>query len=226
MDVFVLSLTAALNPTLLAATTVMLVLDHPKRLLFGYLLGAMFTSITLGLVIVFSLQGSSATSTTQNTLSPVADLALGSIALVLALVLGTGHAAQLRERRRERKPAKPDKGPPRWQQYLSRGSARSTFVVGALLTLPGASYLAGLHQIGKDDLSTTVTVLAVVGFNLVMLSLLEVPALGYVIAPQTTPLRVEQFKSWLGRKGPRLAVNALAVIGILLIIKGTVGLLS
>ena len=34
----------------------------------GYLLGAYITSITLGLVIVFSLPNSSATNTTQNTL--------------------------------------------------------------------------------------------------------------------------------------------------------------
>src|SRR4051812_37974969 len=65
------SLTAALNPTLLAATTVMLVLPSPKRLLLGYLLGAMLTSISLGLVIVFTLSGSStATSTAQHTVNP------------------------------------------------------------------------------------------------------------------------------------------------------------
>jgi hypothetical protein len=54
-----LSLTAALNPTLLTATTVMLLLPSPTALMLGYWLGAMLTSITLGLVIVFSLQGSS-----------------------------------------------------------------------------------------------------------------------------------------------------------------------
>jgi hypothetical protein len=59
-QVIVLSLTAALNPTLIAATTVMLVLDRPARLMGGYLLGAYATSITLGLVIVFALSGSSA----------------------------------------------------------------------------------------------------------------------------------------------------------------------
>ena len=76
-QVLVLSLTAALNPTLLTATTVMLLLPSPKRLLLGYLLGAYMTSITLGLVIVFGLQGSGAVETTKNTLSPAADIALG-----------------------------------------------------------------------------------------------------------------------------------------------------
>jgi hypothetical protein len=53
-QVILLSLTASLNPTLVAATTVMLLLPSPSRLMLGYLLGAHVTSITLGLVIVFS----------------------------------------------------------------------------------------------------------------------------------------------------------------------------
>ena len=44
--IFGLSLTAALNPTLLAAVTVMLTLLSPKRLLLGYLVGAAVTSIS------------------------------------------------------------------------------------------------------------------------------------------------------------------------------------
>ena len=51
-DIYFFALTAALNPTLLTATTVMLLLDHPKRLLLGYLLGALLTSLTCGLVII------------------------------------------------------------------------------------------------------------------------------------------------------------------------------
>jgi hypothetical protein len=45
----------------------MLLLDHPRRLLLGYLLGALMTSMTLGLVIVYSLDGSAQTA--QHTLS-------------------------------------------------------------------------------------------------------------------------------------------------------------
>ena len=54
-QVILLSLTASLNPTLVAATTVMLLLPSPTKLMLGYLLGAYMTSITLGLVIVFSV---------------------------------------------------------------------------------------------------------------------------------------------------------------------------
>jgi len=51
-DVILLALAAALNPTLVAASTVMMLLPNPKRLMLGYLLGALMTSITLGLVII------------------------------------------------------------------------------------------------------------------------------------------------------------------------------
>jgi len=112
-QVILLSLTASLNPTLVAATTVMLLLDRPARLMSGYLLGAYMTSITLGLIIVFSLSGSSASNTTENTLSPAADIGLGALALVVSFVLYTGRDRRLKERRQARKAASPDKAPPR-----------------------------------------------------------------------------------------------------------------
>lgn len=223
-DVILLSLTASLNPTLVAATTVMLLLDSPSKLMLGYLLGAYITSITLGLVIVFSLSNSSASNTTKNTLSPAADIGLGLLALLVAWAVWSGRHERLQQRRRERKAAKPDKGPPRWQRELSKGSPRVTFVVGMLLTLPGASYLAGLNDIHKLNYSTTATVLLVIGFNLVMLWLLEVPLLSFVFAPGWTPQAVERAKAWVSRHAHVFAVRGFTALGGLLIIKGIVGL--
>ncbi len=225
-QIFLLSLTAALNPVLVGASTVMLLLPNPKRLMLGYLLGALMTSITLGLVIVYALKGSSTVSTTQNTVSPAVDLAIGALLLVAASVLGTGRDKQIAERRQARKGPKEDKGPPRWQQALSKGSARTTFVVGALLTLPGGSYLAGLHHIEEQKLSTAATVLTVIGFNLVMLILLELPLLGYTVAPDWTPGAVERAKAWAGRNGHKAAVITLTVLGCALVIKGIAELIS
>jgi anti-sigma factor RsiW len=177
-------------------------------------------------VIVFSLSNSSARNTTENTISPAVDIALGGLALAAAWVLWSGRHERLRERRRARKQAKPDKGPPRWQRELSKGSARTTFVIGALLTLPGASYLAGLDEIHKQKYSTTVTVLLVIGFNLVMLWLLEVPLAGFVVAPEWTPRAVDRAKAWVSRHAHVFAVRGFAAIGALLIIKGIVGLIT
>lgn len=225
-QVILLSLTASLNPTLVAATTVMLLLERPTRLMLGYLLGAYMTSITLGLVIVFSLSNSSTTNTTQNTISPAVDIGLGAIALAVSFVLYTGRHERMKERRQARKAAKPDTGPPRWQRELSKGSARTTFVVGALLTLPGASYLAGLDQVHKLKYSAAVTVLLVFGFNLVMMWLLEVPLASYLVAPEWTPRAIERARNWVSRHAHVFAVRGFGAVGALLVIKGLVGLVS
>jgi Sap, sulfolipid-1-addressing protein len=224
-EVILLSLTASLNPTLVAATTVMLLLPHPSKLMFGYLAGAYMTSITLGLIIVFSLSDSSAANTTKNTISPAIDIGLGAIFLAIAFVLYTGRAQRIRERRQAKKAEKPDKGPPRWQRELSKGSARTTFVVGALLTLPGGSYLAGLSNIHKLHESTAVTVLLVIGFNIVMLWMLEVPAVSFLIWPEATPRAIERSKAWVSRHAHMFAVRGCTAVGSLLVIKGVIGLI-
>jgi Sap, sulfolipid-1-addressing protein len=218
---------AALNPTLLAATTVMLLLDHPKRLLLGYLAGAMMTSVTLGLVIVFALDGSA--STAQNTLSPGMDLALGALLLVIAFVIRPGRepkeTGRLAERRRKKAESKGDKGPPLWQRKLSEGTARTTFVVGALLTLPGASYLIGLHKIGDGDPSVAGAVGAVLLFNVIMLALLELPLIGFIFAPEWTPRAVDRFKEWFSRNARKLGFRLALLFGVLLIVRGLIYIL-
>src|SRR5690242_6781389 len=127
-NIFVYSLVAGANATLLAAVTVMLFLPNPKRLLLGYLLGGLLVSLTIGFVVVFATHQSGATTTSQNALSPAMDIALGVILLVAAYVL----RGERMERRRERKKvekAGSEKGPSRVERVLGKGSARITFLV-------------------------------------------------------------------------------------------------
>lgn len=146
---------------------------------------------------------------------------------MIAYILYTGRHERLAQRRRERRAAKREqKGPPRWQRELSKGSPRITFIVGVLLTLPGASYLAGLSRIHKLQLPTATTVLIVVGFNLVMLWLLEVPLVAFVVAPDWTPGAIERAKAWMSRHAHTFALWGLAAVGALLVIKGIIGLVS
>src|SRR5690349_11297538 len=125
---------------------VMLFAAHPRSLMTGYLLGAYTASISIGLVIVFALEGKDAVKTTQHTFSPAADVVLGLLFLLVAFVIRGDRDARLRERRRERAAAKGPKPPPAWRRALDHGSARGAYVVGILLTLPGASYLVGMTR--------------------------------------------------------------------------------
>lgn len=225
-DVFFLAFIAALYPTLLAATTVMLMMPHPKRLLVGYLLGAAMTSITLGMVIVFALQDSGVLDTGKTTLGPGEDIALGLIALTIGFVLASGRDERLAARRKARKAAKGKvkEGPPRWQRELGRGSARVTFAVGAVLTLPGATYITALGRIADEELAVPLTVLSVLAFNLIMLALLELPLLSYTLAPEWTPRAIERGKAVLRRRGRVWATRAAFAFGALLILRGVLAL--
>jgi hypothetical protein len=223
--VILFSLTAAINPTLVAATTVMLLLPSPKKLMFGYLLGAYMTSVTIGCVIVLSLGESGAVSTTQNTVNPGVDLAIGGLFLVIGFVLGTGRDRRYRERRAQKRARAEPKKTPRWQEALGKGNPKITFVVGALLTLPGASYLAALDGIHKLNYGKAEDVLLVVLVNLIMLSLIELPLLSFTIAPKWTPMALERAKGWFARHGHTAAFIAVTTLGTLLVVQGVVTLI-
>jgi len=231
LNIFGLALVSMANPSLLAAVTVMLLLPNPKRLMAGYLLGAYMTSITLGLVIVFNLH-SSTESTSKHTLSPVEDIVVGLLVLAIAFVLGTGRDQPFQERRREKKDAKlkarQEAGKPTESlplRMLGKGDPKLTFVVGALLSFPGVSYLDALDHIHKLNPGKVATVLLVVGFCLFQQILLEVPLLGYVFAPDRTQATVARFRAWMSRKGRPAAVIGATVIGVWLLARGLITLL-
>ncbi len=227
-EFFLLAAWAAVNPTLLAATTLMLVLPRPRPLLFGYLLGAYLTSISLGLVIVFSLEGTSTENAAKHAFSPALDIVFGLLLLAVAYALGSVRGHRLAEWRKERKAAKQagkEKKDPLPQRLLGRGSARLAFVVGAALSLPSVSYLTALHRLDLEDPGPVPTVLFIIGFNLIMMVLLEVPLVGYLVAPERTEAGIESFKDWLARRGRIVATWVAAILGGLLILRGVLELL-
>ncbi len=232
LDIFLLSLLAIFNPSLLAAVTLMLLLPNPKRLMIGYVLGAYTTSITLGLVIVFSLHGSSTENTSKHTISPLEDIVVGLLALAIAWVVRTRRDQPLQERRRAKKEAKlqakreagkPTESMP--MRMLGKGDPKLTFLVGAILSFPGVSFLDALDHIHKLNPGTVATVLLVVYFCLMQQILIELPLVGYLFAPDRTQDRVNRFKSWLSRSGRGAAVIGAGAIGVVLIARGVITLL-
>lgn len=231
VEIFLLSLLAMFNPTLLAAVTLMLLLPSPRRLMLGYLLGAYTASISLGLVIVFALPESSATSTSKSTLSPAEDMVVGCLLLLVAAVLATDRDRPLRERRARRREAKQERNGGEEKEalpmrLLGRGSPRIAFVVGLLLSFPGVSYLSALNHIHKLDAPAFPTVLLVLAFCLIQQLFLEVPLTGYFVAPERTGEAVEGFRAWLARNGRQAGIIVAAVLGALVLIRGIAGLVS
>ena len=223
-ELILLSLASAFTPTLVAATTLMMLLPQPKKLMLGYLAGAAMTSLTIGLVIVFTLERSSAVSTTEQSVSPGLTIAVGAAALVAALVL----RARQNGRAPERSSAvgEPERVEPKWRRSLSTGSMRTTFAVGAVLTLPGAAYLAGLRQIDRLNYSTFGTVISVIAFNVVMLASLEIPLLCFTIAPDWTVASIHRLKNWISPRRHELVIRGLSIVGAVLVLKGVIELIA
>jgi Sap, sulfolipid-1-addressing protein len=222
--VIVLALSAAFNPTELAAATLMLLLPHPQRLLVGYWLGAMLTGTASGLVIVFALEGK-AEHTVRHTVSPVVELVFAALLLIAAVALARGEDKRVQEHRRRRHPEK-EKKTPKWQAMLSQGSARNAFVAGVLLSFPGVSYLAALDRIIHLQYSTAVTVLVIVGFNLVQNILLELPMLAFRIWPDRTPAAIDSAKAWISSHGRQYGARLLGFLGVALGLISVIGLVS
>ena len=65
----------------------------------------------------------------------------------------------------------------------------------------------------KQKIGTAVTVLVVLGFNVVMLMLLELPLLGYATRPEWTEAAVKRFSDGLTRHGGRIGVIAGTAFG-------------
>lgn len=218
--VFIASAVAMLNPSLLAAVTVMLLLPNPKRLMLGYLLGAYTTSIVAGLAVVFSLEGSGTVITTNHAASPAEDLAIGAVALAISLVLGFGLDAPLQRWRKRRNNGQRSEHGSWTQRMLARNSAVFTFLVGAVVSFPGVSYLNALDHIAHLGPPTISILLLILYFCVMQQVLLELPLLACVFAPHRTQVAVVSFKAWLVGHGRTIAVVALAAVGALQVARG------
>jgi Sap, sulfolipid-1-addressing protein len=227
LQLLLLALDAALYPTLLAAVVILLAQERPRRLLGAYLAGGLLISIGLGLGIVFLLSGSSALKHGQSSgVSWQLDLAIGGLAVLGAVTLATRADQRLRERRRARKGTKgkaDDKDKEPWShRLLSRGSAPLVFGAAMAINLPGAAYLVALKDIAAGNHSTAGEILLVVGFNLIMFLLAEVPLLGLLLAPDRTDALVARMNAWITRNGRLIAIVLCVVLGVFLIVRGLV----
>jgi len=227
-QILFLSLVAIVDPVIAGAATVMLLLPEPKRLMLGFVLGALVTSVTLGLVIVFVVGGTdSATSTTKRHVDPVVDIAAGVAFLLIATLVATGVWGRLAERRKKRRGPKKDKGPSRLQQELSKGSPRLTFCVGAVYeAMPSVVYLGVMHDIVKLNPSTLGSILLVVLVCVAQIGLVLIPLISFTVAPTWTPKALEEAKSWFSRNDRKIVVVASTAVGAWLLGRGVITLVK
>lgn len=225
LELLPIALGAAFYPTLLAGVVLVLGRPDPRRLLTAFVAGGMLFSVAIGFGIVAALRAGSVLQNHEREVSPAVDVVIGLVALALLWVLLTGRDTGFRERRRRKKEAKESDGDGRdpWsERILGGGSAKLAFVVGMVLNLPGALYIVALKDIAAADQGAGADVLYVVGFNLVMLVMAEVPLMGYWLAPERTVELVNGFNSWLGSHSRQLAMVLCGAAGTILVARGVI----
>jgi hypothetical protein len=50
------------------------------------------------------------------------------------------------------------------------------------------------------------------------------PLVAFALAPEATPVAIGRFRAWMSRNGGKALVTALTVIGLALILRGTVAI--
>jgi len=211
-----LALASACWPVLLAVVLVSLRAPNPIRLMASFLFAGLLTTVTVGLLIIYALKGTSLVSGNRSWFGPIVEIVIGFLALAGALYL------RYRHRRRDPSPAPGDPG--RIERMLHRGAGLA-FVAGVVLNVvPGVMPLIAMENIAEFDRGFVLTFLLVLGFYVIMFAFVEIPLVGYVVAPERTVRMTAGFNAWLDRNGYRIAVGALGLIGIYLIVRGVVRL--
>jgi hypothetical protein len=225
-NIFGLALAAAIYPTLLAGVIIILTRPEPRGQLVAFLIGGMTMSIAAGLVILYGMDASGEFKSTSQPSHPIADIVLGVVSLVVASAILRGRPRRLvafaAGRRHPREPRPEPRQPSRTTRVLSGGSLPLTLALGALLNLPGIWYIAALKDISTGGYSTGTKILLVVGFNLVMFLLVEVPLLGYLLNPEGARSVVGSFNRWISDHKRAIAGWVALVVAVYLIAKGII----
>jgi hypothetical protein len=224
-EFFALAFASALNPKLLALDLLLIENRRPRAMFLCVLLGGMTVALTIGLLDVLTIHADAITA--QGKASAGVDLALGLLLLALGALLATG-----RLHRRQRTPVPVGDAPPEkpqkkdnWaQRVLAEPRLGLAMLVGALIGLPGASYLAALHNLVAGKYSTATKVIAVVVFVIIDFLLIIIPFLFLELRPQTTKAALKHTQDWLLGHAMQLMVGIALALGTYLTISALVRL--
>ena len=226
-EFFALAFTAALNPKLLAIDLLLIENRRPRAMFLCVLLGGLTVGITIGLldVLVFHADALKA----QGTVSAGVDLALGLFLLAVGGLVATG---RLHGRRKAPVPAghgQPDELAKEkkdgWaQRMLAEPRLGLAMLIGALIGIPGASYLTALHNLVTGKSSTATQVVAVVIFVLIDFALIIIPFAFLELRPEATKARLKNTQDWLLSHARQLMAAIALALGVYLAISGLIRL--
>jgi Sap, sulfolipid-1-addressing protein len=224
-EFFALAFLSALNPKLLALDLLLIENRRPRAMFLCLLLGGLTVALTIGLLDVLVFQADAIDS--QKTVSAGVDLALGLVLLAAGGLVATG---RLHGRRKapvpagDQTPDKPEKKDGWAQRVLAEPRLGLAMLVGALVGIPGASYLTALHDLVTGTSSTATQVAAVVIFVIIDFLLIIIPFAFLELRPEATKARLKHTQDWLLSHALQLMAAIALLLGAYLAISGLIRL--
>jgi Sap, sulfolipid-1-addressing protein len=224
-EFFALAFLSALNPKLLALDLLLIENRRPRAMFLCLLLGGMTVALTIGLLDVLVFHADAITH--QASVSAGVDLALGLFLLAAGGLLATG---RLHGRRKAPVPAgdgqpdKPEKKDSWAQRVLAEPRLGLAMLVGALVGIPGASYLTALHDLVTGKSSTATQVIAVVIFVIIDFLLILIPFAFLELRPEAIKAGLKHTQDWLLSHALQLMAAIALLLGAYLAVSGLVRL--
>ncbi|MFA1701930.1 GAP family protein [Mycobacterium intracellulare] len=218
----VMALAVSLEPFRIGMTVLMLNRPKPLLQLLAFVAGGFAMGLTVGATVLFLLRRVLLRST-YFTL-PRVQILIGALALAAAAGLAAKIAADRRRGSRGVPPDR-DRARPAWLTTRLRRllDGRSLWVAAAAglgIALPSVDYLAALALILASGAPVMTQLGALLMFNVIAFSLVEIPLVAYLLAPTATRAAMTALQDWI-RSRRRIEVAALLVaVGLVLLAAG------
>lgn len=223
----VMAIAVSLEPFRIGMTVLMLNRPRPLLQLLAFLAGGFTMGLTVGAAVLFLFRRillRSTYFTLPRVQILIGVLALGAAAVVVAKIVA--------DRLSGRVPAafdSNDGGGPRTVMTRTRRllDGRSVWVAAAAglgIALPSVDYLAALAVILASGAPATTQVGALLMFNVIAFSLVEIPLVAYLLAPNATRGAMTALQDWIRSRRRAEVAALLAGVGCVLIAVGGAGL--
>jgi hypothetical protein len=210
------ALLAACSPTAMLVAAVLLVSAQPGRMVALYLAGGVLVVTVVGTAALVAMRAGGLSRIGEQEPRYDLRLGLGLVALIAAAVIAL------------RKPRPPELAKQRKPSLVSKMSARQTplsaFLVGLIVFGPGLAFIAAIQVVATANASPATTAAALAMIVVLTVLFAWLPLVMYLIAPQATVRRFGGLTAALRRHGRVVLASAVAIIGALLVLQGSLGL--
>jgi hypothetical protein len=218
----------------------MLTRTKPIPLLRCYLVGGFGLSFISGAVVVFVFKHIHLGKTSS--VPPAIEIAIGTLALGVAILAGTGTWGRFREGVQVRQPdahsprpstpspsggssaGEPIPGfaklPAPVRKALSKESPWVAWIAGLAVGTPSACYAAAIAAILKSDSSAGEQIAALIVFNVIGFAQAAIPMVSFLIKPEATRDYIQRLYTWITSHEQSLVTIIAAVVGVYLVVFG------